>query len=94
MPTPEVVYCFVTSSTRGNHLARTERVREEDGAATQHRHNSLTLCGAKIEKLYPFFSADWACEKRVGGICPDCSAKWLKDRRGRHNQSVARAVLP
>ena len=93
MPTPEVVYCLVTSRTRVNHLARTERVREEDGAATLHRHQSLTLCGAKIEKLYPFFSADWACEKRVGGVCPDCIAKWFKDRRAHRRESVARRVL-
>jgi hypothetical protein len=94
MPTPEVIYCLVTSRTRSSHLARTERVREFDGAAAQHRHNGLTLCGAKIEKLYPFFSADWVYEKRVSGACPDCMAKWLEDQRGQHRESVARAVLP
>ncbi len=93
MPTPEVINCLAISSTRGNHLARTERVRELDGAATLHRHNSLTLCGAKIEKLFPFFSAEWAHENKIGGVCPDCVAKWLKDRRARRRESIIRGVL-
>jgi hypothetical protein len=93
MPTPEVVNCLATTSTRGIHLARTERVRERDGAATLHRHNSLTLCGAKIEKLFPYFSAEWIYEKRSGGVCPDCVAKWLKDRRARRRESIIRGVL-
>lgn len=93
MPTPEVINCLATSNTRGNHLARSERVRERDGAATLHHHNSLTLCGAKIEKLFPFISAEWAYEKRSRAVCPDCIAEWLKDRRVRRRESIARGVL-
>jgi hypothetical protein len=93
MPTPEIVCCLAISSTRDNHLARAERVRDLDGAATLHRHNSLTLCGAKIEKLFPFFSAEWAYERRFSEVCPDCIAKSLKDRSARRRESSARRVL-
>lgn len=69
MPTPETIHCVGKSTRNGlSHIVNVTRIRESDGAATQHKHNGLTLCGAIVDSVLPFMPAT----VNIGTRCQDC----------------------
>lgn len=94
MSTSEVIYCVVTSHIRKTHLSKVIRHRESEGYVVRHRHGGLTLCGAKINRVYPYIPAE-AYYHQIGEAgCSDCIDKWLEDQQYQGDGSAIEAVSP
>lgn len=94
MSTSEVIYCVAMSHIRRTHLSKVVRRRETEGYVVRHHHGGVTLCGAKIHRVYPYIPAE-AYYHHSGDIgCPDCIAKWLEDQQYQGDGSAIEAVSP
>ena len=78
---PEAIYicCAKPVSRTSLHIARSIRVRDYAGAATNHRTNDTCLCGMTgCSETYPFQSPLATIQANDSRVCTDCACRFMQ----------------
>lgn len=60
------------------HIARSMRVRDHSGAATNHITNDTALCGENVTEFYPFQSPLPTIQANDSRVCVDCASRFMQ----------------
>ena len=76
----EIYICCAKPSARTFlHVARSVRLRDHAGVATNHRTNDTCLCGMTgCSETYPFQSPMATIQAKDSRVCVDCASRFMQ----------------